>query len=348
MTKTQRNRFQKGQDTMLISRETKLWMYKTMLLSRRFEETIEQIYLEGKTPAFNMANGPIPGEMHLSNGQEPVAVGVCAHLNAEDIVTATHRPHHQAIAKGVDLKRMTAEIFGKQTGLSGGRGGHMHIFDTNVNFGCSGIIAQGMGPACGAALSRKMQNKPGVAVSFIGEGAVNQGAFHESLNLAALWCLPVVFVVEDNAWGISVSKQDSTAVARNDVRAAAYDMPGHFVENNDPLVIYKVAGDAIDRARSGGGPSLIEIETFRLAGHFMGDAEAYRPDGEKAFLESKDPIPAFRKILLAEGTTDVALDHLKDQVEEQVSAAIAFARESAYAPAEDALTQVFAQGEYHE
>jgi len=139
-----------------------------MVLSRRFEEVIEKIYLEGKTPAFNMANGPIPGEMHLSKGQETVAVGVCAHLSSEDIVTATHRSHHQAIAKGVDLKRMVAKIFGKSTGLSGGRGGHMHLFDSDVNFGCSGIIAHGMGLACGAALSRKMQKKPGVGVSFIG------------------------------------------------------------------------------------------------------------------------------------------------------------------------------------
>lgn len=327
---------------MAVPDQTKLWMYKAMFLSRRFEETIEKIYLEGKTPAFNMANGPIPGEMHLSNGQEPVAVGVCAHLNAEDVVTATHRPHHQAIAKGVDLKRMTAEIFGKATGLSGGRGGHMHLFDPAVNFGCSGIIAQGMGPACGAALSRKMQNKPGVAVSFIGEGAVNQGAFHESLNLAAVWNLPVIFVVEDNAWGISVSKKDSTAVARNDVRAAAYDMPGYYIENNDPIAIYDIAGEAITRARSGGGPSLIEIETFRLAGHFMGDAEAYRPEGEKESLGSRDPIPAFRALLQSEGVTSTQLDELEASAESEVAEAISFAQDSDYAPVEDALTHVFA------
>jgi len=327
---------------MAVPDETKLWMYKTMFLSRRFEETIEKIYLEGKTPAFNMANGPIPGEMHLSNGQEPVAVGVCAHLNAEDVVTATHRPHHQAIAKGVDLKRMTAEIFGKATGLSGGRGGHMHLFDPAVNFACSGIIAQGMGPACGAALSRKMQNKPGVAVSFIGEGAVNQGAFHESLNLAAVWNLPVIFVVEDNAWGISVSKKDSTAVARNDVRAAAYDMPGYYIENNDPIAIYDIAGEAIARARAGGGPSLIEIETFRLAGHFMGDAEAYRPAGEKESLGSRDPIPAFRALLQSEGVTSTQLDELEASAESEVAEAISFAQDSDYAPVEDALTHVFA------
>ena len=327
---------------MAVPDETKLWMYKTMFLSRRFEETIEKIYLEGKTPAFNMANGPIPGEMHLSNGQEPVAVGVCAHLNAEDVVTATHRPHHQAIAKGVDLKRMTAEIFGKATGLSGGRGGHMHLFDPAVNFACSGIIAQGMGPACGAALSRKMQNKPGVAVSFIGEGAVNQGAFHESLNLAAVWNLPVIFVVEDNAWGISVSKKDSTAVARNDVRAAAYDMPGYYIENNDPIAIYDIAGEAIARARAGGGPSLIEIETFRLAGHFMGDAEAYRPEGEKESLGSRDPIPAFRALLQSEGVTSTQLEELEASAESEVAEAISFAQDSDYAPVVDALTNVFA------
>ena len=327
---------------MTVPDETKLWMYQTMFLSRRFEEAVEKIYLEGKTPAFNMANGPIPGEMHLSNGQEPVAVGVCAHLNAEDVVTATHRPHHQAIAKGVDLKRMAAEIFGKSTGLSGGRGGHMHLFDPAVNFACSGIIAQGMGPACGAALSRKMQNKPGVAVSFIGEGAVNQGAFHESLNLAAVWGLPVIFVVADNTWGISVSKQDSTAVARNDVRAAAYDIPGYYVENNDPIAIYDIAGEAIARARAGAGPSLIEIETFRLAGHFMGDAEAYRPEGEKESLRLRDPIPAFRALLQKEGVTSAQLDSLEVAADAEVAEAITFAQDSDYAPVEDALTHVFA------
>ena len=325
------------------TKEQRLWMYEKMVVSRRFEETIEKIYLEGKTPAFNMANGPIPGEMHLSNGQEPVAVGVCAHLTEEDVVTATHRPHHQAIAKGVDLKKMAAEIFGKQTGLSGGRGGHMHLFDPKVNFACSGIIAQGCGPACGAALSRKLQGKPGVAVAFLGEGAANQGAFHESLNLAAVWQLPVVFVIEDNAWGISVSKEDSTAVPRNDVRAAGYGIPGHYVEGNDPYAIFDVAGQAIARARKGDGPSLIEIETYRLAGHFMGDAEGYRPEGEKDALFAKDPIPKMRAGLTADGTAAEAdIAALEERAAATVDAAIAFARESAYAPETDALTAVFA------
>lgn len=328
---------------MRPSRDQLLWMYETMVTSRRFEEAIAKIYFEGKQPVFNMAKGPIPGEMHLSDGQEPVAVGVCAHLAPEDIVTATHRPHHQAIAKGIDLRRMAAEIFGKRTGLSGGRGGHMHLFDPAVNFACSGIIGQGMGPAAGAALSRKMQGKPGVAVAFIGEGAVNQGAFHEAMNLAAVWKLPFVCVIEDNAWGISVSKRASTAVERNDVRAAAYGVPGHHVGGNDPYAIFEAAGEAIGRARAGEGPSLIEIETSRLAGHFMGDAEAYRPEGEKDGLVAADPIPRMRARLLAEGAADLeALDALERGAQARVDEAIAFARESPDPAPEDALTCVFA------
>ena len=310
---------------MKPTKEQSLWMYETMVVSRRFEEAIEKIYLEGKTPAFNMASGPIPGEMHLSNGQEPVAVGVCAHLDANDIVTATHRPHHQAIAKGVDLKKMAAEIFGKSTGLSGGRGGHMHLIDPAVNFSCSGIIGESCGPACGAALSRKMQNKPGVAVAFLGEGAANQGAFHEALNLAGAWNLPVVFVIEDNSWGISVPKSEVTAVARNDVRAAGYDMPGHYIPGNDPYAIFNIAGEAIARAREGKGPTLIEVETYRLAGHFMGDAEQYRPKGEKEALFAKDPIPKMRERLVSEGSAAKDIDALERRAEARVAEAISFA-----------------------
>ena len=327
---------------MKPSKEQQLWMYEHMLISRYFEESIERIYMEGKSPAFNMANGPIPGEMHLSNGQEPCAVGVCAHLTPEDIVTSTHRPHHVAIAKGVDLDRMTAEIFGKKTGLSGGRGGHMHIFDPKVNFSCSGIIAQGMGPAVGAALSRQMQGKEGVAVAFLGEGAANQGAFHETLNLAAVWKLPVVFVIEDNAWGISVSKTTSTAIERNDQRAAAYGMPGYFIPGNDPLAIFEIAGEAVARARRGEGPTLIEIETYRLAGHFMGDAEGYRPEGEKDALFAKDPIPKFRDQLKTQHAwSDFDDADLIERTRARVDAAIAFARNSAYPEPEEALEKVF-------
>ncbi|MFQ3189605.1 MAG: TPP-dependent pyruvate/acetoin dehydrogenase alpha subunit [Paraglaciecola sp.] len=327
---------------MKPSVEQKLWMYEHMFVSRYYEETIEKIYLEGKSPVFNMAKGPIPGEMHLSNGQEPCAVGVCAHLHDYDVITATHRPHHQAIAKGVDLKKMTAEIFGKKTGLSGGRGGHMHIFDPDVSFSCSGIVGQGLGPAVGAALSRKLQNKPGVAISYIGEGAANQGAFHEALNLASVWKLPVIFIVEDNAWGISVSKETATSVPQNAMRAQGYGMPGVFVPGNDPVAIFEAAGEAIERARNGEGPTLLDLETYRLAGHFMGDAEGYRPEGEKEGLNKKDPILLFEKELLAnKELTHEQNEQIKIAARARVDEAVEFARNSDYAPAEDAMDCVF-------
>lgn len=320
----------------------RLWMYATMVKSRHFEALIKPAYFEGKTPVFNMAKGPIPGEMHLSDGQEPCAVGVCAHLRPDDSVTATHRPHHIAIAKGVDLNAMAAEIFGKRTGLSGGRGGHMHLFDARVNFACSGIIAQGLGPAVGAALAGKLRGSDAVAVAFLGEGAANQGAFHEALNLAAIWQAPVVFVIEDNSYGISVAKQDCTAVPRNSDRAAAYGMPGLFVPGNDPDAVHERAGEAVARARAGGGPSLIEIETYRLEGHFMGDAEGYRPAGEVDRLKALDPIPAFRARLAADGFDDAELDHAAAEARAEVDAAFAAARAAEFPQPEEAFDHVFA------
>lgn len=327
---------------MTPTKSQQQWMYSRMVLSRGYEERLAAAYMEGKTPLFNMANGPLPGEMHLSNGQEPCAVGVCAHLGADDVVTATHRPHHIAIAKGVDLRAMTAEIFGKKAGLSGGRGGHMHIFDPKVNFACSGIIAQGMGPAAGAALARKLRGEPGVAVAFIGEGAANQGAFHEVMNIAALWQLPFVCVIEDNGYGVSVAKKDSTSVTRNDVRAAAYGVPGVYVPGNDPYAVFAAAGDAIERARRGEGPTLIEIETWRLAGHFMGDVEGYRPAGEKDALFARDPIPAMRQRMIAEKTaTPDELSALEADAKITLDAVFDFARSAAEPRPEEALEKVF-------
>lgn len=320
----------------------RLWMYATMVKSRHFEALIKPAYFEGKTPVFNMAKGPIPGEMHLSDGQEPCAVGVCAHLRAEDFVTATHRPHHVAIAKGVDLDAMTAEIFGKASGLSGGRGGHMHLFDARVNFACSGIVAQGLGPAVGAALAARLRGSDAVAVAFLGEGAANQGAFHEALNLAAVWRAPVVFVIEDNSYGISVAKRDCTAISRNADRAPAYGMPGRFVSGNDPDAVHEAAGEAVARARAGEGPSLIEIETHRLEGHFMGDAEGYRPAGEVERLKGLDPIPAYRTRLLADGFDAADLDRAEAEGKAAVEAAFAAARAADFPLPEEAFAHVFA------
>ncbi|WP_051663066.1 thiamine pyrophosphate-dependent dehydrogenase E1 component subunit alpha [Alicyclobacillus macrosporangiidus] len=327
---------------MAIPVEKLKWMYETMVKIRIYEETMVSVYAEGKTPVFNIGAGPVPGEMHLAAGQEPVAAGVCAHLRPDDTVTAPHRPHHHAIAKGVDLRRMTAEIFGKETGLGKGKGGHMHLFDPAVKFSCGGIIAAGVPHAVGAALAAKMQGKDAVAVAFIGEGAANAGAFHEALNLAALWKLPVVVVIEDNRYGISVPKEASTAVASNADRGSAYGIPAVFVKDNDVLATYEAAGEAVARARRGEGPSLVEIETYRYLGHFQGDPEVYRDKGEVPALRDRDPILRLRQHLLQQGLVSEAdLADLEARARAAVEDAYQFARESAYPRPEAALEDLF-------
>jgi len=318
-------------------------MYAATVRIRYFEERIREIYYEDKLPAFDIAAGPIPGEMHLSAGQEPVAVGLMPHLEPGDAITATHRPHHVAIAQGVDLKLMAAEIMGKVTGLGQGKGGHMHLFSVEPNFGCSGIIGEGMPVAVGAALAFQRLGKNNVALSFFGEGAANQGAFHESLNLAALWNLPVVFVCEDNAYAISVPKEASTAIADNSDRASAYGIPGVLVPDNDPLAVYEVAGEAIRRARAGEGPSLVEVKTDRLWGHFEGDADLYRTDEFKAAMAERDPLELYRQRLIEENVlTPAKAEEIQKTTHAEVDEAIDFARQSEYPKPEDALLHVFA------
>lgn len=334
---------------MKPSAEHMLWMYETMIEIREYEETMAKIYLEGKLPpriqkglAFDIGAGPVPGEMHLAAGQEPVAVGVCAHLGDRDTVVGAHRPHHFAIAKGVPLKPMTAEMFGKATGLGRGKGGHMHLFDPAHKFSCSGIIGASMPPACGAALAAKKRGTDAVAVAFFGEGAANQGVFHESLNLAALWKLPVVFICEDNKYAISVEKSVSTAIGSNADRASAYGMPGTLVEQNDALLVYEAAGTAVARARRGEGPTLIEVKTDRYLGHFQGDPETYRPTGEVAELRKSDPIvrlgAQLRDLQLLDDTTDRTI---RERVSARIAEAYDYARSSPYPKPEDALQHVF-------
>ncbi len=318
------------------------WMYETMYKSRYFEDTMVDVYAEGKTPVFNIGAGPVPGEMHLSQGQEPTAVGMCVHLRKEDTVVSTHRPHHHAIAKGVDLKKMTAEIFGKVTGLSKGKGGHMHLFDPNVNFSCGGIVGAGIPHAVGAALAAKKKKTDNVAVAYIGEGAANQGAFHESLNLAALWNLPFILVIENNKWGISVPHEIATSVPTNDVRAAAYGIKGYFVKDNDPIAMYEVSKEAVERARKGEGPSIIEIETYRFLGHFQGDPEVYRDKNEVKELRENDPIPKLREKLIGEyGVSETEIEEMEQRAKAEVDEAYRFARESEYPAPESALEDLF-------
>ncbi|HAG75327.1 MAG TPA: pyruvate dehydrogenase (acetyl-transferring) E1 component subunit alpha [Thauera sp.] len=330
--------------------EQLLWMYEKMIEIREYEETMVKVYLEGKLPpkiqkglAFDIGAGPVPGEMHLAAGQEPVAVGVCAHLRRDDTVVGAHRPHHFAIAKDVDLNAMTAEMFGKVTGLGRGKGGHMHLFDPAVKFSCSGIVGAGAPQACGAALAAKKLGTDAVAIAFFGEGAANQGAFHEALNLAALWKLPVVFVVEDNKYGISVEKSASTAIASNADRAAAYGMPGVLVERNDALAVFEAAGAAVARARRGEGPTLIEVNTDRYFGHFQGDPETYRPKDEAKTLRQHDPISALATLLRQRDLLDDEADAaLRTRISARVQAAYDFGRNSPYPAPEDALLHVFA------
>lgn len=327
---------------MRIPKEKLLWMYEMMAKSRYYEETMEEVYMEGKTPAFNIGAGTVPGEMHLSNGQEPAAVGIGAHLTKEDTVASPHRPHHHAIAKGVDIKKMTAEMFGKETGLGKGKGGHMHLFDPDVKFACSGIVGAGIPQALGAALAAKKRGTDAVAVAFIGEGAANAGSFHESLNLAALWKLPLIVVVEDNQYGISVPKDVATSVASNHLRAPAYGIVGERVEDNDPIEMYKASERAVARARNGEGPTVIEIETYRFLGHFQGDPELYRGENEVPNLRDKDPIVRLKQHLLAEElATESELEELESRVKSIVDEAYQFARESAYPKPEAALEDLF-------
>ena len=311
----------------MVSVNTRKRMYETMVTARHYEERLREEYLEGKQPAFDISAGPIPGELHLAAGHEAAAAGVCAHLGADDTVTATHRPHHVAIAKGVDLRRMTAEIYGRRTGLCKGKGGHMHLFDPEVNFACSGIIAQGCPPAVGAALAAKKRGTTDVAVSFIGEGAIDQGGFLESLNLAAVQDLPVVFVVEDNDWAISMPKARVTDVENGAQRAAGFDMPGVRVDYDDAVAVYDAAQDAVERARNGNGPSLLEVQVHRRMGHFMGDAEGYRPKEDVERAKRLDSIERLAESLREEGVGDGELAELTDRAHRRVEEAIEWAKE---------------------
>jgi acetoin:2,6-dichlorophenolindophenol oxidoreductase subunit alpha len=327
----------------VASKKQQLEMHRQMVRIRIFEETIQKIYMEGKTPAFDIAAGPVPGEMHLAAGQEPVAAGVCIHLRPSDAVTATHRPHHVALAHGMDMKKLAAEIFGKDTGLGHGKGGHMHLFDPVTHFGCSGIIGEGIPTAVGHALAFKKQGRDDIAVAFFGEGAANQGSFHESLNLAALWDLGVVFVCEDNAWAISVAKATATAIANNSDRAAAYGIPGVLIPDNDPEAIFEAAGVAVDRARTKKGPTLIEVKTDRLLGHFEGDPQLYRTKEEMETLQKRDALKKYEQQLIKAGTlTTESAEQVWKAGRAEVDAAIDFARKSPYPEPNAALLHVFA------
>lgn len=293
---------------------------RQMHLIRQFEEGAEQAYMRGL----------VHGTMHLSIGQEASATGICAALLPGDVITSTHRGHGHCIAKGADPKFMFAEFFGKDTGYCRGRGGSMHIADVaSGNLGANGIVGGGMPIAVGAALALKQTKKPNVAVCFFGDGANNEGAFHESLNMAAIWKLPVVFVCENNQYAMSTSTERSTAVRRIAQRAEAYNMPGVTVDGNDFGCVSEAAVEAVARARRGDGPSLIECLTYRHRGHSKSDRNRYRTKEEIDAWIARDPIGRFEQVLLESGLIEQQqIEAICASVEQEIAAAVEFAKNS--------------------
>lgn len=308
-----------------------------MIRIRLFEESIGRVYID------EMAEGrSLLGELHLSIGQEAIAAGVCSHLRPEDSVTSYYRGHGHAIAKGVDAEKIAAEILGREAGLCRGKGGHMHLFDASNNFSTTGIVGAQLPLGLGPGLSSKILGRDLVSIIFFGDGAANQGTFHESMNLASVWKLPVVFVCEDNAWAMSVPKTVSTAVQDNAQRAAGYNMPGVIVDGNDAVSMWNTAGEAVVRARSGKGPTLLDCKTYRFRGHIEGDQQIYRSREEAEEWLSKDPILRMEKLLLnREVLAQEGLDRIRAEEESQVNKAIELARNSPYPRPEESLTSVF-------
>lgn len=293
---------------------------RKMYLIRKFEEGAENCYTRGL----------IHGTMHLSIGQETSAVGSCMPLAEDDQITSTHRGHGHCVAKGAEVSRMFAEFFGKETGYCKGRGGSMHIADVSKgNLGANGIVAGGIPIAVGAALSSKRLNTGKVVLCFFGDGANNEGAFHESLNMASIWKLPVVFICENNKYGMSTSTERSTSVKQISERAAGYSMPGVTVDGNDFSAISEAVDTAVEHAREGNGPSLVESMTYRWRGHSKSDRNRYRTKEEISDWIEQDPIVRFSSFLIEHSILDEAeVKLIEDDVEAEIEAAIEFAKSS--------------------
>jgi pyruvate dehydrogenase E1 component alpha subunit len=310
-----------------------LEMYRTMLTIRRFEERCNHLYMQGR----------IPSTLHLYIGQEAVATGVCAHLRPDDYLFSTHRPHGHALAKGVSPRSIMAELFAKSTGCCKGKGGSMHVGDIAVGMFPAIAIVGGNAPlAAGTALAAKWLEKDRVTVCFFGDGASNEGAVHEAMNMAAIWDLPVVYICENNLYAASTPVSTAFKVDSIASRAAAYGMPGLVVDGNDVEAVYQVAGEAINRARRREGPALVEAQTYRLCGHSRSDPRTYRSKEEEAVWETKDPIPNLSQRLKGLGlASDESLSAIEKEVTAVVDEAVAFAEESPSPEPSDALEHVF-------
>ena len=315
-------------------------LLERMMTIRAFEDTIGKLFYKGQ----------IPGFIHLSIGQEGTSVGSCAALKDTDYIGTTHRGHGHIIAKGVDLNRMMAELFGRLDGFNRGKGGSMHVFDKSKGvLGANGIVGGGIPIVTGGALSAKLEGKNRVAMCFFGDGASNEGTFHEALNLAAVWKLPAVYVCENNQYGEFTPLKDATAVAKISQRAAAYDIPGVTVDGNDVEVVYQVASDAVARARRGEGPTLLECMTYRWHGHFHGEEALL---GNRKYRESEEierwkklcPIAQYKAKLEKEKVlTAEQIAALEKGATDKVNAAVEFAQKSPMPTGENALEDLFAE-----
>jgi pyruvate dehydrogenase E1 component alpha subunit len=319
-----------------IANEKLLAMYETMVKIRLFETKVSELFAAGKLPGF----------IHLYIGEEAVATGICSQLKPQDYITSTHRGHGHLLAKGGNMDKMMAELYGKRTGYCKGKGGSMHIADVDLGIlGANGIVGGGPPIASGAAFGIKYQGGDGVVACFFGDAASNQGTFHEGLNLASVWKLPVIFVCENNGYGISVSQARHQNISDVADRANAYDIPGVVVDGNDVMAVYEAASEAIKRARAGKGPSIIECKTYRWRGHFEGDPTPYRPKSEVDAWMKKDPIPRFEKTLKEMGVlTDAKIDAIKKEIGEKVDASVKFSEESAYPALAEIMDDVYTGG----
>ncbi len=316
-----------------ITQDRLLWIYERMRLIREFENKAAELFAAGK----------IPGFVHLYAGEEAIAVGICAHLTDRDYITSTHRGHGHCIAKGVDINEMTAELFGKAAGACKGKGGSMHIADvTKGMLGANGIVGAGGPLACGSGLMAKIKGTDQVTICFFGDGAAEQGTMHESMNLAAIWKLPVVFVCENNGYAQSTPVHYHSASRDIADRATAYNMPGFAVDGTDLFAIYEAAGEAIARARRGEGPTLIECKAFRYYGHFQGDNLSYYTDEDKAKQKARDPIETFKKrVLERKLLSEKELAEIDARAPQMVGEAFQQAEAAPYPALAEVLTDVY-------
>jgi len=309
-------------------------MYRIMYTIRRFEEKLYTIFLSGE----------VPGTIHQCDGQEAVAVGVCENLNQDDIITSTHRGHGHCLAKGMPLNETLAEIMGKKTGCSGGVGGTMHLYYPEKGiYGTTGIVGSGVPVAVGLALGIRYKGEKRVVVSFLGEGAVNQGAVHEAINLASVWKLPVIFVCENNKYAVSTPINETSCLPDVSERVKSYGIPALTIDGNDVIKVYTVTRQAVERARANLGPTFIECKTYRYKGHSRSDPAIYRSQEELNSWLKKDPLPRLRDYLLKRKTTDEAkLREIENEVGLTIDRALTFARKSPQVNPREIVNYVFA------